>query len=60
MLWFPGPHSETGEDVVELQVHGGRAVIARLFDELARIDGFRAAEPGEFTRRAFRERQARI
>ena len=52
-LWFPAPHSETGEDVVELQPHGSRAVIARLFDELSQIDDFRAAEPGEFSRRAF-------
>src|SRR5262249_30525546 len=52
-LWFPGPHSETGEDTVELQVHGGRAVIAAMLDALAGLDGFRLAEPGEFTRRAF-------
>ncbi len=52
-LWFPGPHSETGEDVAELQLHGGRAVIAGLFAALGRIDGCRPAEAGEFTRRAF-------
>src|SRR5262245_43849473 len=52
-LWFPGPNSETGEDIVELQVHGGRAVIAAMLDALAGLDGFRVAEPGEFTRRAF-------
>jgi tRNA modification GTPase len=52
-LWFPGPRSETGEDVVELQLHGGRAVIAAVFAALSRIDGLRFAEPGEFTRRAF-------
>ena len=52
-LWFPGPKSETGEDMAELQVHGGRAVIAALLGVLARLDGFRLAEPGEFTRRAF-------
>jgi tRNA modification GTPase len=52
-LWFPGPHSETGEDVAELQLHGGRAVIAAAFSALARIDGLRPAEAGEFTRRAF-------
>ncbi|MCK9918414.1 tRNA uridine-5-carboxymethylaminomethyl(34) synthesis GTPase MnmE [Microbacteriaceae bacterium K1510] len=52
-LWFPGPHSETGEDVAELQLHGGRAVIAATLAALGRIDGLRPAEAGEFTRRAF-------
>jgi tRNA modification GTPase len=52
-LWFPAPHSETGEDVAELQVHGGHAVIAGVLDALGRIEGLRPAEPGEFTRRAF-------
>jgi tRNA modification GTPase len=52
-LWFPGPRSETGEDVVELQLHGGRAVIAATLRALARIEGLRPAEAGEFTRRAF-------
>jgi tRNA modification GTPase len=52
-LWFPGPRSETGEDVVELQLHGGQAVVAGVLDALGRIEGCRLAEPGEFTRRAF-------
>jgi tRNA modification GTPase len=52
-LWFPAPHSETGEDVAELQLHGGQAVIAGVLDALATLDGCRMAEPGEFTRRAF-------
>jgi tRNA modification GTPase len=52
-LWFPGPSSETGEDMVELQVHGGRAIVARVFAVLGRLEGFRMAEAGEFTRRAF-------
>src|SRR5690349_23647517 len=52
-LWFPGPNSETGEDTVELQLHGGRAVIAATLAALGRIEGFRPAEAGEFTRRAF-------
>jgi tRNA modification GTPase len=52
-LWFPGPGSETGEDIAELQVHGGRAVIAAVLAALARLEGFRHAEAGEFTRRAF-------
>ncbi len=53
VLWFPGPHSETGEDMAELQVHGGRAIVARVFAALGRLEGFRLAEAGEFTRRAF-------
>jgi tRNA modification GTPase len=52
-LWFPGPNSETGEDMAELQLHGGRAVIAAALGALGRIDGLRPAEAGEFTRRAF-------
>jgi tRNA modification GTPase len=53
MLWFPGPASETGEDMAELQLHGGRAVIAAVLGALGRIEGLRLAEPGEFARRAF-------
>jgi tRNA modification GTPase len=53
VLWFPGPKSFTGEDCVELHVHGGRAVVAGVLAALGRIDGLRLAEPGEFTRRAF-------
>jgi len=52
-LWFPAPHSETGGDTAELQLHGGPAVIAGVFEALAAIEGLRPAEPGEFTRRAF-------
>jgi tRNA modification GTPase len=52
-LWFPAPNSETGEDVAELQLHGGRAVIAAVFAALSQIEGLRPAEAGEFTRRAF-------
>ena len=58
VLWFPGPKSETGEDMVELQVHGGSAVIQAIFGVLSgRL--LRLAEPGEFIRRAFR-RQRRV
>src|SRR5499427_1750684 len=52
-LWFPAPRSETGEDTAELQLHGGRAVIAAVLAALARVPGCRPAEAGEFTRRAF-------
>src|SRR5476651_381511 len=53
VLWFPGPASATGEDVAEFHVHGGRAVLAALFAALGALPDVRAAEPGEFTRRAF-------
>jgi tRNA modification GTPase len=52
VLWFPAPKSETGEDMAELQVHGGRAVIQGVFAALGSLDGFRLAGPGEFARRA--------
>jgi tRNA modification GTPase len=53
VVWFPGPASATGEDVAEFHVHGGRAVLAALFAALSASTNVRAAEPGEFTRRAF-------
>jgi tRNA modification GTPase len=53
VLWFPGPKSATGEDVAEFHVHGGRAVLSALFAALSSFENTRAAEPGEFTRRAF-------
>ncbi|MFK4386826.1 MULTISPECIES: tRNA uridine-5-carboxymethylaminomethyl(34) synthesis GTPase MnmE [unclassified Bradyrhizobium] len=53
VLWFPGPASATGEDVAEFHVHGGRAVLAALFAAISDIPNTRAADPGEFTRRAF-------
>lgn len=53
MLWFPAPHSFTGEDVAELHLHGGPAVIAAALAALSAQQGLRLAEPGEFTRRAF-------
>lgn len=53
LLWFPGPHSFTGEDVAELHVHGGRAVVESVLAALSAMNGLRPAEPGEFSRRAF-------
>ncbi|MBZ9963780.1 tRNA uridine-5-carboxymethylaminomethyl(34) synthesis GTPase MnmE [Mesorhizobium sp. BR1-1-2] len=53
VIFFPGPGSFTGEDVAEFQVHGGRAVVARLLETIAGFEGVRHAEAGEFTRRAF-------
>jgi tRNA modification GTPase len=52
VLRFDGPASSTGENVVEFQVHGGRAVADSVLDALASLDGLRLARPGEFTRRA--------
>ena len=52
-LWFPGPRSFTGEDVVELHLHGGWAVTSAVLENLGSADFLRIAEPGEFTRRAF-------
>lgn len=53
VLWFPGPATATGEDLAELHLHGGRAVVAAVEAALAAIPGLRAAQAGEFTRRAF-------
>jgi len=53
VLRFDGPASATGEDIVEFQCHGGRAVVDGVLAALASIDGLQMAEPGEFTRRAF-------
>ena len=53
MLWFPGPATATGEDLAELHLHGGRAVVAAVEASLAATPGLRRAEAGEFTRRAF-------
>lgn len=52
-LWLPGPATATGEDIAELHLHGGRAVVAAVLSALGRLNGFRMAEAGEFTRRAF-------
>ncbi len=51
-LWFPGPASFTGEDMAELHIHGGPAIIAAMAESLVG-QGLRPAEPGAFTRRAF-------
>jgi tRNA modification GTPase len=53
VLWFPAPASATGEDLAEFHIHGSRAVQAALFAALGKLENVRAAEPGEFTRRAF-------
>lgn len=53
VLWFASPNTETGEDMCELHLHGGRAVLSAAFAALAAIPGCRPAGPGEFARRAF-------
>ena len=53
IIWFPGPESYTGEDMVEFHVHGGKAIVLALQNELSKIENFRLAEPGEFTKIAF-------
>lgn len=53
VLWLPGPATVTGEDMAELHLHGGRAVIDAVEAVLAGLPGLRRAQPGEFTRRAF-------
>lgn len=53
ILWLPGPATATGEDMAELHLHGGRAVVAAVQAALGALPRLRPAEPGEFTRRAF-------
>lgn len=53
IFWFPGPNSFTGEDVVELHVHGSCAVLSELLEVLSKHDELSLAEPGEFSKRAF-------
>ncbi|MBR2299884.1 MAG: tRNA uridine-5-carboxymethylaminomethyl(34) synthesis GTPase MnmE [Alphaproteobacteria bacterium] len=53
VLYFSAPHSFTGEDIVEIQCHGSKAVLSSLLKNLSEIEDFRLAEPGEFSKRAF-------
>ena len=53
ILWFPGPQSYTGEDMAEIHIHGGKAVVEALLITLSNIQSCRIAEPGEFTKMAF-------
>ena len=53
IIWFPGPHSYTGEDMAEIHVHGGKAVILAVQREISKIKNCRLAEAGEFTKLAF-------
>jgi len=53
VIWLPGPDTVTGEDLVELHVHGGRAIVNAVLETLGAMSGLRPAEAGAFTRRAF-------
>ena len=53
ILWFPGPESYTGEDMVEFHMHGSKAVIDSLHTSISKVENCRLAEPGEFTKLAF-------
>ena len=53
IIWFPGPESYTGEDMAEIHVHGGKAVVLAIQNEISKIKNCRLAEPGEFTKLAF-------
>jgi len=53
ILWFPGPESYTGEDMVEFHIHGSKAVIDALHSSISEVENCRLAEPGEFTKLAF-------
>jgi tRNA modification GTPase len=53
IIWFPGPQSYTGEDMAEIHVHGGKAVVLAVQNEIAKVKNCRLAEPGEFTKLAF-------
>ena len=53
IIWFPGPESYTGEDMTEIHIHGGKAVIVAVQNEISKIKNCRFADPGEFTKLAF-------
>ena len=53
IIWFPGPESYTGEDMAEVHVHGGKAVVQALLKTIMTVESCRIAEPGEFTKLAF-------
>ena len=53
IIWFPGPHSYTGEDMAEIHIHGGKAVVQAVHNSISNIKNCRLAEPGEFTKLAF-------
>ena len=60
VLWFPGPQSYTGEDMVEIHIHGGKAVVEALLNTLSNIKECRLADPGEFTKLAFQNNKINL
>ena len=60
IIWFPGPDSYTGEDMAEFHVHGSRAVIDAMHNEISKVKNCRIAEPGEFTRIAFQNEKINL
>lgn len=60
IIWFPGPQSYTGEDMVEIHIHGGKAIVIALQNEISKIENFRLAEPGEFTKIAFQNNKINL
>ena len=60
IIWFPGPESYTGEDMAEIHVHGGKAVVLALQKEIAKVENCRLAEPGEFTKLAFQNEKINL
>ena len=53
VIFFPGPHTATGENIIELHLHGSLVIEKKIFQTLAKQKNFRIAEPGEYTKRAF-------
>ena len=53
VIFFPGPHTATGENIIELHLHGSLVIEKKVFQTLRKQKNFRIAEPGEYTKRAF-------
>ena len=60
VLWFPGPNTYTGEDMVEFHIHGSKAVIEELQNVISNFENCRLAEPGEFTKLAFQNNKINL
>ncbi len=60
ILWFPGPESYTGEDMAEIHVHGGKAVVFAVQNEICKVKNCRLAEPGEFTKLAYQNEKINL
>ena len=60
VIWFKGPNSYTGEDMVEFHTHGSKAVVEEILKCLEKFDGCRLAEPGEFTKLAFQNNKINL